>query len=193
MTRTYPMTNAALAAPRATTRWSIDPAHTSVQFGVRHLMISTVKGRFAAVEGTVSVPAGDPERAQIQVVIDAASIATGVEQRDDHLRSSDFFDVAHFPTLTFRSRRVERTGADTLRLVGDLTIRDLTREVQLDVEELGAGRDPWGGQRSGFAARGKLNRRDFGLTWNQMLETGGVLVGEDVSIVLDVQLVEQAA
>jgi len=186
------MTNATLAAERGTTRWTIDPTHTNVAFGVRHLMISTVKGRFAAVEGTVTLPDGDPVKAQIDVSIDAASIDTGVAQRDDHLRSADFFDAARFPKLTFRSKRVERTGSDALRLVGDLTVRDVTREVPLQVEELGRARDPWGGERSGFTATGKINRRDFGLNWNQALEAGGVLVGEDVAITLEVELVQQA-
>jgi polyisoprenoid-binding protein YceI len=187
------MANATSAAERGTTRWSIDPAHTNVEFGVRHLMISTVKGRFGGVEGTVAVPNGDAVKAQFDVSIDTASIDTGVEQRDDHLRSADFFDVARFPKLTFRSKRVERIGADRLRVTGDLTIRDVTREVALDVAELGSARDPWGGARAGYTASTRINRRDFGLTWNQSLEAGGVLVGEDVSIALEVELLQQAA
>ncbi len=185
------MTTATLAAERGTTRWTIDPAHTNVEFGVRHLMISTVKGRFAGVEGQVTLPDGDPVAAQIAVSIDAASIDTGVGQRDDHLRSPDFFDAARFPQLTFRSKRIERIDADTLRVIGDLTIRDQTREVQLLTRELGTGSDPWGGERSGFSATTRINRRDFGLNWNQTLEAGGLLVGEEVSITLDVQLVRE--
>lgn len=187
------MTTATLAAERGTTQWTIDPTHTNVGFGVRHLMISTVKGRFTAVEGQVTVPDGDPVKAQIVVTIDAASVDTGVGQRDDHLRSPDFFDAARFPKLTFRSKRVERIGAESLRVIGDLTIRDVTREVALDVRELGSVRDPWGGQRSGFSAIGRINRRDFGLNWNQAIEAGGVVVGEEVSITLEAELIQQAA
>jgi polyisoprenoid-binding protein YceI len=186
------MTQTTFAAERGTTRWSIDPSHTNVEFGVRHLMISTVKGRFRAVAGTVSLPSGDPVKAQIDVTIDVASIDTGVAQRDDHLRSPDFFDAARFPKLEFASRRVERTGTDTLRIVGDLTIRDVTREVPLQVHQLGTVRDPWGGERAGFTATARINRRDFGLSWNQALEAGGVLVGDDVAITLEVELVQQA-
>ncbi len=186
------MTNAALAAERGTTRWTIDPTHTDVEFGVRHLMISTVKGRFGGVEGTVTLPHGDAVKAQIDISIDATSLDTRVQQRDDHLRSPDFFDVARFPKLTFKSRRVARTGTDTLRVIGDLTIRDVTREVPLEVRELGTVRDPWGGERAGFSASARINRRDFGLNWNQALEAGGVLVGEDVAIRLEVELIRQA-
>src|SRR5688572_6006314 len=186
------MTTTTLAAERGTTRFSIDPTHTNVEFGVRHLMISTVKGRFRTVEGTVNVPSGEPAKAQIEVTIDPASLDTGVGQRDDHLRSPDFFDVARFPRLTFKSKRIERAGSDRLRVTGDLTIRDVTREVQLDVHELGTVRDPWGGARAGYSATTRINRRDYGLNWNQALEAGGVLVGEEVSINLEVELVQQA-
>jgi len=186
------MTSTTLAAPRGTTLWTLDPTHTTVEFGVRHLMISTVRGRFGTVDGTVSVPGTDPVKAQIDVTIDAGSINTGVGQRDDHLRSPDFFDVARFPRLTFKSKRVERTGPDTLRVHGDLTIRDVTREVDLQVTELGSARDPWGGARTGYSATTRINRRDFGLNWNQALEAGGVLVGEDVSITIEAELVQKA-
>jgi polyisoprenoid-binding protein YceI len=187
------MTTTTLAAPRGTTRWTLDPSHTNVAFGVRHLMISTVKGRFRTVEGTVTGPGGDPVKAQIDISIDAASIDTGVGQRDDHLRSPDFLDVARFPRLTFKSKRIERRGADALRVHGDLTIRGVTREAELQVTELGSVRDPWGGARSGFTATTRINRHDFGLDWNQALEAGGVLVGADVTIQLEVELIEQNA
>jgi len=186
------MTTATLAAERGTTQWSIDPTHTHVGFGVRHLMISTVKGRFAGVDGAVSLENGSAAKARIDVTIDAASIDTGVAQRDDHLRSPDFFDVARFPTLTFKSRRIERTGKDALRVTGDLTIRDVTREIQLDVLELGNVRDPWGGERAGYSASARINRRDFGLTWNQALETGGLVVADEVAITLEAELVRAA-
>jgi polyisoprenoid-binding protein YceI len=187
------MTTRTPAAERGTTHWSLDPSHTSVDFGVRHLMISTVRGRFGGVHGSVTVPGGDAMKARVDVTIDAASIDTGLGQRDDHLRSADFFDVTRFPKLSFKSKRVERSGDSSLRLVGDLTIRDVTREIGLEVHELGTVRDPWGGERAGFSARGRLNRRDFGLNWNQALEAGGVLVGEDVAITLEAELVRNAA
>lgn len=186
------MTTTARALEKGTVLWRIDPTHTNVEFGVRHLMISTVKGRFGAVEGTVTVEDGDPATAQIDVRIDAASIDTRVEQRDAHLRSADFFDVEKHPALTYTSRSVERTGGGKLKVVGDLTIRGVTREVVLDVEELGTVRDPWGNDRAGYSAKGKLDREAFGLTWNQALEAGGVLVGNEVKISLEVELVRQA-
>lgn len=172
------------------TKWTIDAAHSHVEFSVRHLMIATVKGRFANVEGTIVLDERDPTRSDVDVTIDAASIDTRVAQRDEHLRSADFFDVARHPSLVFKSRRVERQG-DDLKVVGDLTIRDVTREVTLDVTSQGQQTDPWGGQRAGFEATGRIKRSDFGLTWNQTLETGGVVVGDDVKIAIDIELVRQ--
>lgn len=172
------------------THWNIDPSHSQVEFSVRHLMIATVKGRFGDVQGTVMADDGDPARSQIDVTITAASIDTRVPQRDEHLRSADFFDVEKFPTLRFQSRRIEGIG-DELRVVGDLTIRDVTREVSLDVTSHGQQTDPWGGRRAGFEATGKIKRSDFGLTWNQALETGGVMVGDEVKISIDVELIQQ--
>jgi polyisoprenoid-binding protein YceI len=175
----------------ATTTWTIDPAHTVAGFGVRHLMISRVKGRFASVQGTIEVDGGDAETAEIDVTIDAASIDTREEKRDTHLRSADFFDVERFPHLRFVSDSVRRTGEDELEVRGKLTIRDVTRDVTLRVEELGTAQDPWGGHRAGYSATTTVDRKDFGLTWNQALEAGGVLVGDEVKIELDVQLVRQ--
>lgn len=172
------------------TQWAIDAAHSHVEFSVRHLMIATVKGRFANVEGTIVIDESDPTRSDVDVTIDAASIDTRVAQRDEHLRSADFFDVARHPSLVFKSRRVERQG-DALKVVGDLTIRDVTREVTLDVTSQGQQTDPWGGQRAGFEATGRIKRSDFGLTWNQALETGGVMVGDEVKIAIDLELVRQ--
>jgi polyisoprenoid-binding protein YceI len=186
------MTTAARAVEKEIGTWKIDPAHTTVEFGVKHLMISTVKGRFSEVEGSVTVEGDDASTAQIDVSIAAASIDTGVDQRDEHLRSGDFFDVARFPTLRFRSKSVERASDDELRVRGDLTIRDVTREVIVDVEERGTATDPWGGRRAGFRATAKIDRQDFGLTWNQALEAGGFLVGDGVKIPLDAQLVLEA-
>lgn len=179
-------------APAATT-WQIDPAHSNVEFAVRHLMISTVKGRFGDVRGMVTMDEADATRGAVDVTIETASIDTRVEQRDQHLRSSDFFDVEHFPTITYRSRRVEADAHGGLSVVGDLTIRGTTREVALAVTPEGRGPDPWGGERAAFSAVAKINRRDFGLTWNQLLETGGVAVSDEVKISLDVELVRQVA
>lgn len=177
----------------ATTTWQIDPAHTDVGFAVKHMMISTVKGRFADVSGTVIIDEADPAGSSVDVTIGAGSVDTRQEQRDAHLRSADFFDVEKYPTLTFRSRRVESVGKGELRVVGDLTIRDVTREVVLETSDEGRGGDPWGQQRAGFSAKTVIDRRDFGLTWNTALETGGILVGNDIRISLEVEAVKAAA
>lgn len=183
------MTTSTLSAPTGTAIWKLDPAHAHVEFAVRHLMISRVKGEFTDVEGTLQIDDDDVSTAKLEVEIGAASIDTRVEQRDDHLRSADFLDADEYPKLTYHSRKVERTGEDELRVVGDLTIRDVTREVVLHVTERGRAADPWGGQRAGFGATAKIDRKDFGLTWNQALETGGVLVGDEVQITLDAEWV----
>ena len=177
-------------ATPALTAWTVDAAHSEVGFAVKHLMISTVRGRFGAVSGTVTFPEGDYADAQADVTIDAASIDTREEKRDAHLRSADFFDVEKFPALTFKSRRVQAIKGDTFQLVGDLTIKDITREVVLDVEVEGFQKDPWGNEKAGFSASTRVNRKDFGLTWNAALETGGVLVSDDIKISLDVQLLK---
>jgi polyisoprenoid-binding protein YceI len=182
----------ATAATEKTT-WQIDAAHSHVEFAVKHLMIATVKGRFGAVSGTVTVNGDDPAGAAVAVSIDAASVDTREPQRDGHLKSADFFDVEKFPTITFASTRVEKTGGDTLRLTGDLTIHGVTRPITLAVTDEGRAKDPWGGERRAFSATGKVNRKDFGLLWNQALEAGGVLVGDEVKISIEVELVRQAA
>lgn len=182
------------AAQTVTGTWTIDPTHSTVEFTAKHMMITKVKGRFGVVEGTVRLPSEDVETAAVEVNIDAASIDTRTDQRDGHLRSGDFLDVENYPTITFRSRRVEGTlapGGD-LKVVGDLTIRGTSHEVTLDVEYEGHGLDPWGGERISFSAETKIDRRDYGLTWNQALETGGVLVGNEIRIELDVQLVKES-
>jgi len=186
------MASSTLTAPLGTATWQLDASHAHVEFSVRHLMISKVKGQFSGVQGTLKVPGDDLTDAELVVDIDTASIDTGVDQRDEHLRSADFFDVERFPKLTFRSTAVERTGDDRLEVKGDLTIKDVTREVVLAVEEQGTVKDPWGGERAGFSAKAKLDRKDFGLTWNQALETGGVLVGDEVTITLDAEFVLDA-
>lgn len=175
-----------------TTTWSVDAAHTTVGFSVKHLMISTVRGRFTDVDATIE---GDPRRpleARAEAVIEAASIDTGNADRDAHLRSADFFDVETYPTLRYQSRSVRSIGTDTFEVEGDLTIRDVTRPVTLDVTVKGVVRDPWGNQRVVLRAEGALRRSDFGLTWNMPLETGGVLVGDEVKLSAEVQAVMEA-
>lgn len=179
-----------------TTTWNIDPVHTSVEFAVKHLMFTTVRGRFKKVAGTIVVDERQPDNSTVNVEIDAASIDTGVEDRDAHLRSDDFLDVDAHPTITFRSKRIEGAAfepGESFRVIGDLTIRDTTMEVTLDAVFEGRGGDPWGGERAGFRATTEIDRRDWGLRWNQALETGGVLVGYEVRIELDVQAVKQTA
>jgi polyisoprenoid-binding protein YceI len=174
----------------ARTQWTIDAVHSNVEFSIRHLMIATVKGRFSDVAGTVVIDDADPTQSEIDVRIGVASIDTRVAQRDEHLRSADFFDVATFPTLTFKSRKVA-VDDNGLTVTGDLTIRGVSREVVLDVTSHGQQKDPWGGERAGFEATGKIKRSDFGLTWNQALEAGGVAVGDEVKISIDAELVKQ--
>ena len=183
-------TTATTTTPTLTT-WSIDPAHSHVEFAVKHLMISTVKGRFGIVSGTVQTDESDPAKAHVEVEIDAASIDTREAQRDAHLKSADFFDVEKFPKLTFKSTRITGVDGDSFTLTGDLTIHGVTRPVTLAVTSEGRGKDPWGGERAGFSATGKIKRSEFGLTWNQVLETGGFVVGDDIKISLDVELVKK--
>jgi len=169
--------------------WSVDASHTSVGFSARHLGLTKVRGRFGDVRGTVVV-AERPEDSSAEVVIATASVDSRDEKRDAHLRSEDFFDVERYPEITFRSRGVRPAG-DGWKLDGDLTIKDVTRPVTLDLEFEGAGGDPWGGTRASFAATTEVDREDWGLTWNAALETGGFLVGKKVRLDLDVQLVRQ--
>ena len=185
-------TTTTLPAAGASTTWQLDPAHTHVEFSVKHLMMARVKGRFAGVTGTVRL-GSDPAASTVDVVIDAASIDTREAKRDAHLRSADFLDAERFPAITFRGRDVRPAGPDRFTIVGDLTIRDVTREVTLEVTDEGRVTDPWGGERAGFSATTEIDRRDFGLTWNQALEAGGVLVGNEVRISLEVELVKQEA
>lgn len=173
--------------------WQIDSAHSSVQFSVRHLVIAKVRGQFSRWSGVITVPDGDTSRAMVDVTIDAASIDTGVADRDNHIKSADFLDVANFPEITFRSRRIERLSDDGFALVGDLTIRGGTREVALEVESAGQTKDPWGNLRAAFSARTSIDRKQFGLTWNQLLESGGVMVGDRIDIEIEVEAVRQEA
>ena len=174
------------------TIWQIDPAHTLVEFAVKHMMFATVKGRFGGVRGTIVEDAADPSRSSVEVEIEAASIDTRDEKRDAHLRSPDFLDVESYPTITFKSSRVEHAGRDRLRVVGDLTIHGTTREVVLDTTINGRGTTPFGQEVAGFTAETTINRRDFGLNWNVALEAGGVLVGDTVKILLEVEALKQS-
>ncbi|MBX6377957.1 MAG: YceI family protein [Clostridia bacterium] len=173
-------------------RWVIDPSHTTVEFAVRHMMIATVKGRFGGIEGVIEADPSDLSTASVTATIDAASVDTRDAKRDEHLRSADFFDVANHPKITFASRRVAPKGGNRYELLGDLTIRGVTREVSLDLTFDGQAKDPWGNERAAFTAEGSLNRKDFGLNWNALLETGGVLVGDQVKITVYVEAVRQA-
>jgi polyisoprenoid-binding protein YceI len=173
--------------------WDVDATHSKVGFGVRHMMVSTVHGSFAKYTGTVALDDADVTKSKIHLEIDASSINTGVDKRDEHLRSADFFDVAHFPKIVFDSTRIEKHGADALAVTGNLTIKNVTKPVVLTVSGLtGEVKDPWGGTRRGATAQAKINRKDFGLGWNKALETGGVVVGEDVTLELEVELAKKS-
>ncbi|MFS8582764.1 MAG: YceI family protein [Limnochordales bacterium] len=174
------------------TTWTIDPSHTIVEFGIRHLMITTVKGRFGGVEGTIKGNPDDWTDAEVEVKIDAASVDTRNEDRDNHLRSADFFEVEKYPHLTYKSTKVTKTGENSYTIEGELTIRDVTKPVTLEAEYLGKAVDPWGNEKIGFSAKAKVNRKDFGLTWNAPLEAGGFLVGDEVNIELEVQAAKAA-
>ena len=175
------------------TTWEIDPAHTAVEFAVKHMMFTTVRGRFKDVKGSIEVDEKNPNRSKVNVEIGAASLDTGVADRDTHLRSADFLDVANHPKLTFRSKRVEgaaKKEGDKFRVAGDLMIRGTTIEVTLDCVYGGMGQDPWGKTRAGAQATTKIDRREWGLKWNQALETGGILVANEVRIEIEVQAVK---
>jgi len=180
------------AKPGATTStWHIDPVHSSAQFKVKHLMISNVKGEFTSIKGTLRLDSSDVTKSIIEAVIDAASINTREPQRDTHLKSADFFDVEKFPTITFKSSSISEKSDGGFALQGDLTIHGVTRKVTLDAEAPSAPqKDPWGGTRIGLEATSKINRKDFGLNWNATLETGGFMVGDQVTITLDVEFVK---
>jgi polyisoprenoid-binding protein YceI len=172
-------------------KWEIDSAHSGVHFSVRHMVVAKVRGQFARWSGTVLAEDGDLGRASVRAVIDASSIETGVADRDTHLKSADFLDVLSFPEMTFDGKVVERTRDNRIKIVGGLTIRGVTREVTLDVEYAGRTQDPWGHERAGFTAKTSVDRKDFGLTWNQVMEAGGVLVGDRVDIEIEVEAVKQ--
>ena len=185
------MPNAATPVETSTSTWKIDPAHSVAEFKVKHMMISNVKGQFAKLSGALFFDEFDLANSRVEVSIDAASIHTGEDQRDAHLKSPDFFDVEKFPALTFKSRGVRIVRDGELSVNGDLTIHGVTRPVSFAVEgPTPPSKDPWGNTRIAISATTKINRKDFGLTWNAALETGGILVGEEVTITLDTQFVK---
>lgn len=184
-TRAAPVTN--------TGTWDVDPAHSLAEFSVRHMMIATVKGSFKVKSGHVLFDEADPAAARIEAVLDAASVNTGADDRDKHLRSADFFDVETFGELTFRGTRVTPKGDGEYRVEGDLAIRGVARPVTLDVEVEGFGIDPWGNRRAGIVAHTSFDRSAWGLTWNAALEAGGVLVGDKVKVALHLQLIQRKA
>jgi polyisoprenoid-binding protein YceI len=184
----------ALALPlvASASTWNIDPDHSNVGFKVKHLMVSNVKGNFDKHTGTVEINDKDITKSRVEVSIDTASINTNVQKRDEHLRSADFFDVAKYPTMTFVSKKVAKAGKNRLKVTGDLTLHGVTRQVVLDVEPLSKeSKDPWGNIRRGTTASTRIDRKDFGLTWNKGLETGGVLVGDEVLITLEIEMIRK--
>jgi len=182
-----------LPAAAATSTWQIDPAHSAAQFAVKHLAISTVRGAFTSVKGTVQFDDKDITKSSVEVTIDVNSVDTRQPDRDKDLRSDHFFDAEHFPAITFKSKRVEQVSPGKLKITGDLTIHGITKEVALDVEGPTAPvKDPWGNQRIAINATTKINRQDFGVKWNQTMDNGGVVVGDDVSITIDAEMFQKA-
>jgi polyisoprenoid-binding protein YceI len=178
-------------APTSVIIWKLDPAHSSAEFKVKHMMISNVKGSFSGLSGTLTENAANPSLSAIEASVDVSTVSTGDAQRDGHLKSGDFFEAEKYPTMTFKSTRVERKGEGDYAVTGDLTLHGVTKPVTFQIEGPSApGKDPWGNTRIGLSATAKVNRKDFGLSWNSALETGGVLVGEDVHITLEVQFIK---
>jgi polyisoprenoid-binding protein YceI len=184
----------AFSSQAATTEWQIDPAHTAAGFSVKHLMISTVRGQFKGITGTVLWDDSDISKSKIDVTIDATTIDTSEPKRDEDLKSDKFFDVAKYPTISFKSKTIERVSSGKLRIVGDLTIRGVTKEVVLDAEgPTGPIKDPWGNTRVAVSAATKVNRQDYGVKWNANIDGGGVVVGDDVNITIDLEMIKKAA
>jgi len=182
----------ALPAFAFASSWTIDPDHSNVGFKIKHLMITNLKGNFDKFTGTVEINDKDITKSKVEVSIDTNSINTNVQKRDDHLRSADFFDVAKFPTMTFVSKKIAQAGKDKLKVTGDLTLHGVTKEVVLDVEGPSKeSKDPWGSLRKGATATTKINRKDFGLVWNKALETGGVAVGDEIIITLEIEMIKK--
>lgn len=179
------------ATASAVSTWNIDPAHSAAEFKVKHMMISNVKGSFSSLSGTLTEHATDKSLSTIEASIDVNSISTGDSQRDAHLKSADFFDAAQFPTMTFRSTQVQPNGDGGYKVTGDLTLHGQTRQQIFVVDGPTApGKDPWGNTRIGLSATTKINRKDYGLSWNAALETGGILVGDDVNITIEAQFIK---
>ena len=178
-------------ASAAITTWNIDPAHSAAEFKVKHMMVSNVKGAFSGITGTLQLNNANPAHSSVEATIPVANLTTGDAQRDGHLKSAEFFDVEKFPTFTFKSTNVTQHTPGQHKVAGELTLHGVTRNVTFEVEGPSEpGKDPWGNLRIGLSATAKINRKDFGLTWNAALETGGVLVGEDVTITLDIQFIK---
>ena len=185
------MSTTSAASQPTTSTWNLDPAHSVAEFKVRHMMISYVKGQFSGISGVLTLDETDIGRSRVEASIDASTVNTREPNRDAHLISADFFDVGQFPTLSFRSTKVDKTADDELAVTGDLTIHGVTRQVTFQVEgPTEPGKDPWGNMRIGLSATTKINRKDYGLMWNAVLETGGILVGEDITISLDLQFIK---
>lgn len=188
------MTNTTVGTQEQTgtkSTWTVDPAHANINFSAKHMMVSTVRGHLGPVSGSIELDENDFTNSEIEVAIDVANLQTRDEKRDGHLKSGDFFDVENFPTATFKSTRIERAGEDKYKVVGLLTVRDITREVELDTDFEGFASNPWGQKLVGFTATTKLNRKDFGLNWNVALEAGGVLVGENIKLDIDIEAIKQ--
>jgi polyisoprenoid-binding protein YceI len=181
-----------VSASLSAATWQIDPSHSSAHFAVRHLMVSNVRGEFSGVKGTVEYDAADPSKSVVDVTIDATTVNSRETKRDDHLKSPDFLDVAKFPTMTFKSKKVEPAGQGKLKVTGDLTLRGVTREVVLDVEGPSAPITQRNSLRTGASATTKISRKDFGLTWNRAIEAGGVAVGDEVGITIDIEMTTPA-
>jgi len=176
------------------TQWTIDPAHSAAHFSVRHLMISNVRGEFSKLSGNVLIDPIDPARSSVEVNMETSSVNTREPQRDEHLRSADFFDVANHPAIMFKSKKIVATGGDRYKLTGDLTIRGTSKEVTFDVEgPTPSVKDPWGNVRAGVSAHAKINRKDFGLVWNALTEAGGVVIGDEISVTIEAELIQKAA
>ena len=179
------------ATPTSLTTWKLDPAHSAAEFKVKHMMISNVKGKLTGMDGVLKEDPNGHALSTVEASIDVSTMSTGDAQRDGHLKSGDFFEVEKYPTMTFKSTSVKKTGEGEYAVTGDLNLHGVTKPVTFAVEGPSApGNDPWGNTRIGLSATTKINRKDFGLTWNSALETGGVLVGEDVHITLDVQFIK---